>query len=54
MEQAEELHRINEEGEQFSRGTSERMSHTEETASMAHELSTMSDTLHQIVAQFKV
>ena len=53
-EQAEGLHRINDEVEQFSRGTTERMAHTEETASMAHELSDMADTLHQIVGQFNV
>ena len=53
-EQAEGLHRINDEVEQFSRGTSERMAHAEETASMAHDLSNMADTLHQVVAQFKV
>ena len=53
-EQADGLHRINDEVEQFSRGTTERMAHSEETASMAHDLSGMAETLHQIVAQFKV
>ena len=53
-EQAEGLQRINNEVEQFSRGTTERMAHSEETASMAQDLSGMAETLHQIVAQFKV
>ena len=54
IEQAEGLHRINDEVEQFSRGTTERMAHSEETASMAQDLTGMAETLHQIVAQFKV
>jgi len=53
-EQSEGLHQINDEVEQFSRGTTERMAHSEETASMAQDLSGMAETLHQIVAQFKV
>jgi methyl-accepting chemotaxis protein len=53
-EQSEGLHRINVEVEEFSRSTTERMSHSEETASMAHELSGMAETLRQIVGQFKV
>ena len=53
-EQSEGLQRINIEVEQFSRGTTERMAHAEEMASMAHEFSGMASTLHQIVARFKV
>ena len=53
-EQAAGLHRINSEVEQFSKGTAEKSASAEESAAKAHELSSMAETLHQIIAQFKV
>ena len=53
-EQAEGLQRINSEMERFNQGTATKLSNAEEMAAMALELSDMSETLHQIVTQFKV